>query len=376
MPFTGESVLDKKREFVRLARQPDSNVRALCRSYGISPTTGYTLLARHAAQGDAGLEPRSRRPHTSPTRTQEDLEKEVLAVRAAHPAWGGRKIAAVLKRKGLTPPAASTITAILKRHGVAMTEGTGQAAFTRFEHPHPNALWQMDFKGHVAMVTGRLHPLTVLDDHSRYNIVLGACGDERTRTVKDQLINAFRRYGLPERIVTDNGSPWGNSARDRYTPLGVWLIEQDIRIGHSRPLHPQTLGKDERFHRSLKAEALAGPPFADLGTAAEALARWRGVYNLERPHEALGMVPPVERYTPSPRAYAETPAPFEYGPGDRTRRVQQGGRISFEGRTLRVPKAFRGKEVALRPTDTEGCFNVFFRRQHIITVDLDTGADP
>ena len=111
----------------------------------------------------------------------------------------------------------------------------------------------MDFKGHVALRAGRLHPLTVLDDHSRFAVVLAACADEQTETVRQQLIIAFRRYGLPERLITDNGSPWGDGPGSPFTPLGVWLIEHGIRISHSRPYHPQTMGKDERFHRSLKA---------------------------------------------------------------------------------------------------------------------------
>jgi hypothetical protein len=131
----------------------------------------------------------------------------------------------------------------------------------------------MDFKGHVPLCRGRLHPLTVLDDHSRFALVLAACADERTETVKACLTEAFRRYGLPWRMTMDNGSPWGNGPGDPYTPLGVWLIQQAIRVGHSRPYHPQTQGKDERFHRTLKAEALAGPPFDDLVHAARSLDR-------------------------------------------------------------------------------------------------------
>ena len=130
----------------------------------------------------------------------------------------------------------------------------------------------------------------MLDDHSRFAVVLAACADERTETVRQQLIIAFRRYGLPERLITDNGSPWGDGPGSPFTPLGVWLIEHGIGISHSRPYHPQTMGKDERFHRSLKAEVLSGPPFVDLAAAERAFDRWRNVYNRASEHPSVYVV--------------------------------------------------------------------------------------
>jgi transposase InsO family protein len=372
MAFTGVSVMDRKLDFVRLALAEGANVRELCRRFGVSPTLGYRLLGRYRSEGAVGLAERSRRPLVSPGRTPAPVEAAVLEVRTEHPVWGGRKIAAVVKRRGLAPPAPSTVTQILRRHGVELGAfGGGQPAFTRFEHPQPNDLWQMDFKGHVALRQGRLHPLTVLDDHSRFCLVLAACGDERTETVKSRLIRAFERYGLPWRITADNGSPWGNGPADRFTPLGVWLMEQDIRLGHSRPYHPQTQGKDERFHRSLKAEVLAGPPFKDIDQADTELERWRGLYNHVRPHEALDMATPIERYTPSPRAYQDTIQDFAYGPDDETRRVND-QRISFKGHVIRVPRAFQKKTVALRPTQTSGVYDLIYRTNFISSVDLRT----
>jgi transposase InsO family protein len=372
MPFTGVSAMDRKQEFVRLALAEGANRRELCRRFGVSWTLGYRLLARYAAEGPSGLEERSRRPLTSPDRTPDEVEAAVLAVRAEHPAWGGRKIAAVLRRRGLASPSPSTVTVILRRHGVELGAlGGGEPAFIRFEHPAPNDLWQMDFKGHVAMRAGRLHPLTVLDDHSRFCVVLAACADEKTRTVRDHLTEAFERYGLPWRMTMDNGAPWGNGPADPFTPLGVWLMEQDIAIGHSRPYHPQTQGKDERFHRTLKAEALAGAAFEDLAHAAGRLQRWRSVYNTERPHQAIGMAVPIDRYALSPRPYRPKVEPFDYAPDDQLRRVPQGdGRINFNGQRWRVPKAFRQKLVAVRPTPTDGLYDVIFRTTRIAAIDL------
>lgn len=374
MPFREVSRMEARLDFVRLACAEGANVRMLCRRFGISPTTGYKWLERHAAHGVEGLREASRRPLGFPARCEARIEAAVLETRAAHPAWGGRKIRAALTRVGFErPPAASTITAILRRNGQPVgVFGGGDKSWTRFEHPAPNDLWQMDFKGHVRLADGaRLNPLTVLDDHSRFAIVLKACADQRTATVRAALVEAFRRHGLPRTLITDNGSPWGDGPGSPFTPLGVFLIDQGVRIAHARPYHPQTMGKDERFHRTLKAEAMSGPPFADLAAADRAFARWRHVYNHERPHEALDLAPPAARYRVSPRDYRETPKPFEYAPGDHVRRVQQGGWLSFRGRDLRVPKAFRGCAVALRPTSEDGVFAIFYRHQPIAKLDLN-----
>lgn len=143
----------------------------------------------------------------------------------------------------------------------------------------PNALWQADFKGHFETLKGRCSPLTVLDDHSRYNLVLQACGNTRTATVREHLEATFRRYGLPVRMNFDNGAPWGSPSQPgQVTELGLWLIRLGIRLSHSRPYHPQTNGKEERFHRSLKAEVLNGKSFEHLAHAQPAFERWRQIY--------------------------------------------------------------------------------------------------
>src|SRR5262249_24110405 len=159
--------------------------------------------------------------------------------------------------------------------------GAGAArGCTRFQRERPNELWQMDFKGHFATATVRCHPLTVLDDHSRYCVGLRACGDERGETVRAELIALFRRFGIPERILCDNGPPWAAAGGEaKWTALAVWLLKLGIGVSHGRALHPQTQGKDERFHRTLDVEVIQRQIWADLRACQRRFDPWRHVYN-------------------------------------------------------------------------------------------------
>ena len=372
MAFEERSIVSHREEFCRLAITGGANVRELCRRFRISSATAYLWLGRYAAEGRPGLENRSRRPLTSPSRTPDAMEARVIAVRRAHPVWGGRKIRRVLERAGAAPPSASTITAILRRHGMLQAAAGGAAAAgRRFEHAAPNDLWQMDFKGHFALAAGRCHPLTVLDDHSRYALELGACGDEQTITVKDRLRRVFERYGLPQRMLADNGSPWGaSSTSGRHTRLSIWLLDLGVAIAHGRPYHPQTQGKDERFHRTLKAEVLDGRRFADLAQAQAAFDAWREVYNTQRPHEALGLATPSTRYAMSPRPMPRHIPPPDYEPGVAVRKVHPGGWFQVQGRQFYCSGAFQGLPVALRPAGTDGVFHLCYRSHVIGRFDL------
>ena len=370
MPFREQTLMSQREEFVRLAREERATFSELCRRFEIGRRTGYRWLRRYETDGVEGLVDRSRRPLHSPRRTDSAAEALVVSLRQQHPSWGGRKISRRLHDLGIVDvPAPSTVTEVLRRHGLLGVRGGQPRSFTRFEHERPNDLWQMDFKGHVACGTGRCHPLTVLDDHSRFSVVLRACGDERTATVRDALTAAFREHGLPARIACDNGAPWGDGPGHPYTLLGVWLLRLGVTVSHSRPYHPQTLGKEERFHRTLKAEVL-GTPLEDLASGQQRFDRWRRVYNWERPHEALGGEVPASRYAPSPRRYPERLPELAYLPGDLVRKVQAEGRVSVLGRTVRIPKAFRGQRVALRPTEVDGRYAVVFGTVHIAEVDL------
>ena len=362
-------------ELLSLASPEGANFSELCRRFGISRKTGYKWRRRFERDGPAGLADRSRRPQRSPWRTPDQMESLVLSVRDRHPVWGGRKIRARLRAQGhQVVPTASTITEILRRHGrIHPDESVKRRPVQRFERSEPNELWQMDFKGHFGLGNGtRCHPLTVLDDHSRFSIGLRACGNEQYKTTRQQLTGLFRRYGLPQAMLMDNGSPWGvpHGTGGGYTRLTVWLLRLNVRVCHSRPHHPQTNGKDERFHRTLKLELLRVSWYRNLREAQAGFDPWRHLYNHERPHEALDMDVPASRYRPSPRSMPDRLPSLEYGPGVLTRTVKGTGQIQFQDRYLRISDAFAGDRVGLRPTRTDGVYEVLYGSFRIGQADL------
>ena len=374
MPWKESTAMSQRREFVQLAMTEDVNMRCMCRRFDISTKTGYKWLNRYGKGGESALQDRSRRPHHSPYRTTPSMEQVVLTVREAHPAWGGRKIRTWLKGKGYQPlPSPSTITAILHRHGaIDPVESSKHMPWQRFEAPMPNALWQMDFKGHFPLLNRlRCHPLTVVDDHSRYALGLDACAGETREIVQPHLTRLFHTYGLPHRILCDNGQPWGTRDEYRYTKLSVWLIRLGIAVSHSRVCHPETLGKDERFHRTLRTELIRTKTFTNLEDCQRHFDQWRMLYNFERPHEALDMEVPASRYLPSPCEFPDPLPPIQYDSTDIVRKVQGKGEIFFHGRVFQICRAFAGYPVAFRPTSTDGLFNVFFCTQQISTINLN-----
>ena len=374
MPFRGTSVMDQKRDFVVFAMAEGANIRQLCRRFEISPTTGYKWVERYQQEGLAGLAERSRRPKASPLRTAAAIEAKVLAIRErSNNAWGGRKIRRALQDRGeIDIPAASTITEILRRHDRLNEDGSAAhpGPWQRFERLSPNELWQMDYKGHFPTHSGRCHPLTALDDHSRYNLLLAACPNEQGELVQRHLEEAFRCYGMPLAMLMDGGPPWSNSGGDPHTRITVWLMRLGIRVLHGRPHHPQTQGKEERFHRTLKAEVVNGRSFRDLVDCQRAFDEWRPRYNHERPHEALGMVTPAQRYRASSRSFPKVLPPIEYAPGDQVRKVDSDGFISFKNHSWRISKALRGEPIGIRPTGEDGVFAVHYCAHRITTIDL------
>ena len=372
MPWKQVSAMDQREEFVRLALLEGANRRELCRRFGISAEAGYKWLRRFGAGEDGGFADRSRRPLSSPGRTGDDMERRILAVRAEHPAWGARKIRAVLARAGHAAPACSTVHQVLRRHGLVLPAPGGERASLRFEADAPNDLWQMDFKGHSRLGDGsRLHPLTVIDDHSRYVPGIAALGGETGEEVKAALTRVFAAHGLPLRMFTDNGNPWGGSQGNRWTAFRVWLLKLGVELIHSRPYHPQSRGKNERFHRSMDEEVMNLRPLATRAEAQKAFDRWRHVYNHQRPHEALNLAVPASRYRPSIRPMPAKLAQPHYEDATITRKVPATkAYIAFKGRYWKVPEAFCGEYLAIRPTSIDGEFGVFFAAHLVATIDL------
>ena len=369
MSWKESTCMSQRSEFVAFARMAGVNVSELCRRFEISRKTGYKWLRRSSLGLD--IEDRSRRPASSPRRTPAGVEGHVIAVRERYPFYGGRKIRRLLAREGLArPPAASTITAILERNGLLSPARRRVKNWQRFEQAAPNALWQMDFKGHVPLSRGRCHPLTVLDDHSRFCVCLAACPDEQGSTVRQHLNLVFQRYGLPERMLMDNGGPWGSSGQGVHTRFTAWLIRLGITVSHGRPHHPQTQGKDERFHRTLKLEVISQRPvWRDNPELQSAFDSWRPKYNLERPHEALGYEVPGSRYAPSSRSLPSVLPTVEYDSAFEVRRVQENGRIKLKSRRFFVGRAFTGEPVGLLQVG-EAVWDAYYCHQRIARLDL------
>src|SRR5665811_486039 len=288
MPWKDVTIVSQRYEFVRLYLDGTSSMTTLCRRFGVARKTAYKWVARYRAGGAEALMDQSRRPSTSPHQTPPDLAAQVLALAEEHPTWGGKKLHFALRDDGMDPlPAPSTITKILRRAGRLRDVPVAPRQYCRFERAVPNELWQMDFKGWHAMRAGKVHPLSVLDDHSRYLLVLHATEDQDRAAIQPVLTACFRTYGLPWELLADNGPPWGTSEPHARTGLDIWLMQLGITPIHGRPLHPQTQGKIERFHRTLKADVFAGRTFVDLAEAQHAFDAFRQVYNDRRPHESV-----------------------------------------------------------------------------------------
>lgn len=374
MPWRSVTVMSQQLEFIMLAEKGEITFSELCRRFNISRKTGYKWLNRYQLEGAEGLRARSRRPHTVVRHIESCVEEAIVTMRRKNPTWGARKIRRLLKDTiGRGIPSCSTITSVFHRHDqMNLNNSQGRKDWQRFEHCVPNSLWQMDFKSPVKTLCGPCHPLTVLDDHSRFNLCLAAKADQKTDTVQSSLTLAFSLYGLPDAILMDNGSPWGSDTGHPYTPLGLWLLRMDIRFTHSKPYHPQTLGKDERFHRTIQQELLNSRQWQDLHHLQQAFDSWRYQYNFQRPHDALALDVPASRYKPSLRPFPEKLPPLEYPSEAYVRKVQQGGEFSFKGAPYKISKCFCGYPIGIMPTTTHGLFDILFANYTVAKMDTRT----
>jgi transposase InsO family protein len=370
MPWKDESVMDQRIEFLVRAKQAAVAFAQLCREYGISRQTGYEWRRRLAACGSfTALQERSRRPVHSPAKTPEALEERVVALRQQY-GWGARKLQVLLAREGVSLPE-WTINRVLRRRGLIASRSVQGQARQRFVRAEPNQLHQLDFKGEYALAEGWCYPLSLIDDHSRYLVGLWALPDLLLEGVQEALAGLFREQGVPEALLMDRGTPWWSTTNGHgLTRLSVWLMDQDIELIYGRPYHPQTRGKVERFHRTLKERTLHEGLPPDLEGWQRWVPRFRQEYNEVRPHEALGMRCPVQAYShQNLRPYREQPAPSHYERGV-VRRLNTQGCLEWQGRRWFVCEALAGKQVCVE--EVEHLVVVSYRAMAIRELDLRT----
>jgi transposase InsO family protein len=373
MPWRETSVMSERIKFVQAASLAGGvGFAGLCREFGVSRRTGYRWLHR-VREGDwvlTALQDRSRRPHRSPSQTPADFEQRVVEWRQRE-GWGGKKIREKLLREGVDLKVV-TINRILKRRGLIASRVYHYAAPNRFERGVPNELVQMDFKGDYRLPLGRCYPLTLLDDHSRFALGVYALGDQKGESVQSCLISSFERYGVPEEMLMDHGSPWFSSTNSfGLTWLAVWLIRQGIGLCFSGVGHPQTQGKVERFHRTLKESLRHHGEPETLRGFQRALDRFCELYNHQRPHEALGMAVPADRYRPSPRPYSPQPTDWSYPEGALVRRLNSQGVLDCPGGRRFVCEALANEWVQIEPIANH--WLIKYRHQYIREIDLSSG---
>ena len=365
MPWKVASAMSQREELVALAQSEGVNMSELCLRSGISRKTGYKWLSRYLEAGEQSLDDLPERPHNSPNRTGAEMEQLVVDLRSEHPTKGGHVLARMLKDSGhYGVPSKSTVTAILRRHRlIEPADSLKHKPYRRFEHQRPNDLWQMDFKGHIPVGSGgRCHPLTVLDDHSRFSLGVRACADEKTQTVHDHLTSIFRRYGMPDTILVDNGSPWGSDFYHRFTrsPSGWCSWESGwYTAGHNIP-RPSARSSawtgPSRRNSSREVNTPTCPTARAASTGGETSTTSRV---LTTPWTSI----PLPADTPSALGLSRRPfRPSSTIPMTRYAPSMSTAEYPFWAVSLPVGKAFRNRRVALRPTAKDGTWKVFFVR--------------
>lgn len=353
MPWRKTCPMDERKQFIEDWLKDEWDLSTLCRAYDISRKTGYKWLERFERGGMEALTDESRAPRTHPNATSANVKAEIIQMRATHPYWGPQKILHRLMR--LQPhtkwPAPSTIGAILDRHGlvtprpkrrrVPLFKATLQAGLK------PNDVWAADFKGWFTTSDGtRIDPLTISDAASRYLIRCRGVSRTNGDTVRAHFASAFREYGLPRAVRTDNGAPFASRAMGGLSHLAIWLIKLGITPERIRPGCPQDNGAHERMHRTLKNET-AKPPKASLAAQQKAFDRFKSEYNDERPHESLSMKTPAQMYTPSPRKLPAKLPRIEYPSHMLVRQVASNAHIGFMKVRIPIGPQMIGERVGL-----------------------------
>lgn len=365
MPWRTTCAMDERVEFIADWLKSEESRAVLCRRYGISRKTGYKLAARYAEEGERAFQERSRAPRQQAGAMPEGMARMLLELRAGHPHWGPRKLRGWLVARQPTGPwpATSTIGALLVRHGLTRPRRRRTrvpwAAPVGAAAEQPNARWSADFKGWFRTGDGtRCEPFTLADYASRFLLRCQIVPAVDEASVRPLCEAAFREYGLPAAMLTDNGPPFVTTGVGGLSRLAIWWIKLGIQPERTAPGHPEQNGRHERMHLTLATETTQ-PPQATARAQQRRLQSFQHEYNYERPHEALGQRPPARVYQPSPRTYPERLPEPEYPAGSDIRRVHHNGEVRWHGQALYLGQALAGELIGLEEL-VEDCWRVRF----------------
>ena len=371
MTWESKTVEDMRREFVEAAKSGE-NLSRLCREFGISRPTAYKWISRYDAHEP--LTDKSKSPHTLPNKTPDEIEQLILSVRDENPGWGGKTIHQVLLNQGYEGlPCSKTVSNILKRNSrISPEESLKHIPFKRFERDKCNQMWQTDFKGEFPTADGKYcFPLNIIDDHSRFLIKIAPHTDT-ANVVLPAFENAFYEFGKPDSVLSDNGSQF-SGFKHGYTQFEKWLMNNNVLPIHCRIKHPQTQGKIERFHGTMKRELLNHKTFSDIEDANKELQEWRLKYNNLRPHEALNMKTPAEVYSPSEKIYTGKIDKYEYDGQYHVIKVNSWGYLRFDKWQVYLSETMIGEYIEFRPDPLGNSFIACYRNFKIAEFDAHTG---
>jgi len=335
MPWKETTTMNQKIEFICEWRTGMYTITELCNTFGISRPTAYKLIERFENNGYEGLREQSRTPRQHPNATDENVVKAILELKDKYPRWGAKKLGKLLFNDFAEEeiPSHITIHNILKKNGFVCPQKhlrRVKPSFPIFDPKECNEVWSADYKGKFIMGNKKYcHPLTIADSKSRFVFAAKAHYREDFKSAKAEFINVFRKYGLPQQIHTDNGSPFGSvHAIQRFTRLSYWFIELGVLPVFSDPAHPEQNGRHERMHRDLKA-ACTKPPSFDLKTQQRKLNLFVKEYNTIRPHEALNMETPLSQHNFSTRPFPEKILSYDYPSDMKVMKVTQNGSMRW-----------------------------------------------
>lgn len=366
--------MSEKVKFISSYLEEEESFSELCEIFSISRKTGYKWVKRYEDEGVAGLYEQSRARHYHPNATPEHIVEKILKVRCRHPTWGPKKLNVILSRQnpGTRFPAESTIGEILKRNNMIKARRQRKHSSPHREplreYAHPNSVWCADFKGDFPVDGKRCRPLTISDGYSRYLLSCKALKSSCHGPSSSVFKAAFREFGLPEAIRTDNGSPFSTVAPAGLSRLAIWWIRLGIVPERIMPARPDQNGRHERMHRTLKAET-ARPPRSSFRAQQRAFDNFRKEYNEVRPHEALDQGVPASLYEPSLRPYPRKLPQIEYPDFYQVQKVYPNGVISFNGVQWYVSAAVRGEWLGLEQVSDDR-WKVYFGKLLLGIADL------